>query len=133
MKPKIHNPKVLAEEAEQIGYGVQSVPTPRATLVAAPMVSLDPPPTWVDTPCVEGQLGQEGQFRYDKRFAKVFDLSKATQMQEYNDLLSLTSDPSTNTIILSQEQKFSEDTANWKVLVICQTVKFKQIIKDPKK
>ena len=124
-------PKNQNREPDNVGCGVSrivpivKVPEPKA-------VSLDPPPVWVDKPTVENQISREGMYKLSSRSAQVFDLSKPMELERYNELLDQTAKPDTNTFIIAEERQFATDSSNWKILVMLQTVKFKQIIKDSK-
>ena len=119
-----------AEAASPVGIGVSRVRRVKRRSNKPPVIPLDADPKWSETPSIRDQLSVPGAFKVNKRYAKIFDLSKADELQAYNDLLTESSKEQPTLFVVSQKEEFCESKECWKVFVIVQSILYK-VIADP--
>jgi hypothetical protein len=92
-----------------------------------PVVPLDPPTRWIDSPQFEGQFGKEGFYKQGKMSVKVYDLTEKTDLTDYGQLIQDSSLDDPTRIIIAQEKRYCEQTGNWKIYIESTTIQYKAI------
>ena len=116
--PRRHSQHVSPEDPE----------AKKAEPIPGPEHQLDD--SWTDRPQLKDQISrEEGTYwKFDRTEAKVFNLDDPVQLAPYNELLTNSTRPDANLVILEKESKWSEKTDSWKVLVEIQHIRFRKIL-----
>jgi hypothetical protein len=85
---------------------------------------------WTDRPQLKDQIQREegSYWKFDRTEAKIYDLSNPEQLAAYTAMLTESTRPDANLVILAKESKWSDKTDNWKILVEIQYIRFRKIL-----
>jgi hypothetical protein len=115
-----------------VGYGVpQTRSRPDKKFKPAGVVP-DLPDDWSDTPTISGQINNPELWRVKDEEVKVFDLTQAEDIKQYNELLTCVNQVNTNKLIRDRKTEAFPAISGWKVLVHVVTIEFRKILKTEK-
>ena len=100
--------------------------------MSAKTVNLDGAPQWGSAQ-LEGQFQNEANWEQGAWSVKIFDLSKAEDIDVYAELLTTAAQQDPSVVILEQEKQFCKSSDNWKVFVTSVDIIYKQTVKNPEK
>lgn len=84
---------------------------------------------WSETASLKNQISRGDEYyKTDKVEVRVYDLSKAGDLEEYNKILTRANKPDTNVILMQNEKQFSAATGNWMALVELQFLLYRKVI-----
>jgi hypothetical protein len=92
-------------------------------------VNMSGTPEWGE-PSVEGQFEDQKLWEQDSWSVRVFDLAKAKDIKEYEELLTASGKKDPKVVILEQDKQYCESTANWKIFVTTVSIIYKKLVKE---
>ena len=126
-------PRML-NHAATVGHGVHKQYVAPATKTeedaASKSESVALSDEWSPTPSLKDQILMSQEYwKLDRVEVRLFDLSVPTDLAAYNDLLTKTSLPDGNVILVQNDRQWYAQTGTWRVCVELQHVLYRRVIK----
>ena len=81
---------------------------------------------WDNQPYLKGQFQNREMWEYDQVKVKLFDLTKAKDLEQYSAIIedSFVEDP--RIVVLDEQKQFCQNSENWKILIQFAKIKYKK-------
>lgn len=123
----------MFNHASTVGHGVHKqyvAPPTKEDEAEHKPEAVDLSDEWSPTPSLKDQIlmGQE-YWKLDRVEVRLFDLSLPADVIAYNDLLTKTSLPDGNVILVQNDRQWYAQTGTWRACVELQHVLYRRVIK----
>lgn len=84
---------------------------------------------WSEKPSLKGQIGRGPEYwKLDRVEVRVFDLSKNSDVVSYSELLTKTSMPDTNVVLIQNDRQWNAGSGNWMACVEVQHILYRRVL-----
>ena len=88
---------------------------------------------WSDTPYIKDQQEKyPASVKFDRNETVIYDLSVPEQLAAMNTIQTLATNTDGNIMVAGRESHWCESTGNWKVMLVLQYLKFRELVRIKK-
>ena len=122
----------LQQLAARVGVGVHKqfvAPADENTETKRPPEEIAFEQGWSEKPSLKDQISRGPEYwKLDRVEVRVFDLSKNSDLVGYNEVLTRTSMPDTNVVLIQNDRQWNANAGNWMACVELQHILYRRVL-----